>query len=192
MTDHAIFARPMQSAPPHGYEQAMFGMGCYWGVERLFWQLPGIWMTQVGFAGGAQDAPSYEQVCAGRTGHAEVVHLIYDPGRISYDQLLTTFWDNHDPTQGNRQGNDIGDQYRSLIMTYSEAQLHKARSAMADYGNRLALAGMGPITTQIRPATPFWPAHEAHQQYLHKNPAGYCGLRGTGVKAAMPHLQDLD
>ncbi|MFV0408593.1 MAG: peptide-methionine (S)-S-oxide reductase MsrA [Paracoccus sp. (in: a-proteobacteria)] len=187
MANHAIFDRPMDGPVPKGFEQAIFGMGCYWGVEQLFWQLPGIWMTQVGFAGGAVPNPTYAQVCAGGTGHAEVVHLVFDPARISYEHLLQVFWENHDPTQGNRQWNDIGDQYRSMIMYYTDTQHIQAEASKTDYDNRLAVAGRGPITTQILPLGPFYPAQElSHQQYLHKVPDGYCGLRGTGVMASAP------
>ena len=183
---HPIFNRRLDEPAPHGFEQAIFGMGCYWGVERLFWGLDGVWMTEVGFAGGSADNPTYDQVCSGRTGHAEVVRVVFDPSRISYDKLLKVFWENHDPTQGDRQGNDVGSQYRSLIMTFTDTQAAQAEASKVDYDNRLAVAGLGHITTQIVPATQFWPAHEAHQQYLHKIPDGYCGLRGTGVEAAMP------
>lgn len=187
MTNHAIFDRPLGVAPPPGYDQAIFGMGCYWGVERLFWQQNGIWLTEVGFAGGDVQNPTYDQVKRGDTGHAEVVRIIYDSSLISYDHLLQLFWENHDPTQGDRQGNDIGNQYRSLIMTFSEGQEAAAEASKADYNNRLAVQGFPEITTAILPAGPFWPAHEAHQQYLEKNPEGYCGLKGTGVEASMPN-----
>lgn len=187
MTNHAIFDRPLGVAPPPGYDQAIFGMGCYWGVERLFWQQNGIWLTEVGFAGGDVQNPTYDQVKRGDTGHAEVVRVIYDSSLISYDHLLQLFWENHDPTQGDRQGNDMGNQYRSLIMTFSESQEAAAEASKADYNNRLAVQGFPEITTAILPAGPFWPAHEAHQQYLEKNPEGYCGLKGTGVEASMPN-----
>ena len=187
MTNHAIFDRPLGVAPPPGYDQAIFGMGCYWGVERLFWQQNGIWLTEVGFAGGDVQNPTYDQVKRGDTGHAEVVRIIYDSSLISYDHLLQLFWENHDPTQGDRQGNDMGNQYRSLIMTFSESQEAAAEASKADYNNRLAVQGFPEITTAIIPAGPFWPAHEAHQQYLEKNPEGYCGLKGTGVEASMPN-----
>lgn len=187
MTNHAIFDRPLGVAPPPGYDQAIFGMGCYWGVERLFWQQNGIWLTEVGFAGGDVQNPTYDQVKRGDTGHAEVVRIIYDSSLISYDHLLQLFWENHDPTQGDRQGNDMGNQYRSLIMTFSESQEAAAEASKADYNNRLAVQGFPEITTAILPAGPFWPAHEAHQQYLEKNPEGYCGLKGTGVEASMPN-----
>ncbi|MEE2861219.1 MULTISPECIES: peptide-methionine (S)-S-oxide reductase MsrA [Paracoccus] len=187
MTDHAIFHRPLGANPPAGYDQAIFGMGCYWGVERLFWQQNGIWLTEVGFAGGETQNPTYDQVKRGDTGHAEVVRVIYDSSLISYDHLLQLFWENHDPTQGDRQGNDVGSQYRSLIMTFTDMQESAAEASKIDYDNRLAVQGYGHITTQILPAGPFWPAHEAHQQYLEKNPDGYCGLKGTGVEASMPN-----
>ncbi|MFV0293757.1 MAG: peptide-methionine (S)-S-oxide reductase MsrA [Paracoccus sp. (in: a-proteobacteria)] len=192
MANHAIYERPMDGPVPTGFEQAIFGMGCYWGVERLFWQLPGVWMTQVGFAGGSVANPAYKQVCAGGTGHAEVVHLVFDPTRISYEHLLQVFWESHDPTQGNRQGNDVGDQYRSIIMHYSISQQVQAESSRVDYDNRLAVAGRGSITTQILPASEFYAAQELeHQQYLHKVPNGYCGLRGTGVKAGLSEGHEL-
>lgn len=192
MANHAIFGRPMDAPIPRGFEQAIFGMGCYWGVERLFWEQEGVWMTQVGFAGGTVPDPSYRQVCQGGTGHAEVVHIVFDPARISYEHLLKLFWDNHDPTQGNRQHNDVGDQYRSMIMCHTDTQMAQAEASKVDYGNRLAVAGKGRITTQILPAGPFYPARELdHQQYLHKVPDGYCNMRGTGVVASMPEGHEL-
>ncbi len=181
---HAIFGRPLDAPVPPGFEEAVFGMGCYWGVERLFWQQPGVWLTEAGFAGGTTEAPTYRQVCAGGTGHAEVVRVVYDPARISYEHLLQLFWENHDPTQGNRQGNDVGDQYRSLILTTTPAQQAQAEASRIDFDNRLGMSGYGHITTQIAPLTHFWRAPEdLHQQYLHKVPDGYCALRGTGVRA---------
>ncbi|MDO5621169.1 MAG: peptide-methionine (S)-S-oxide reductase MsrA [Paracoccus sp. (in: a-proteobacteria)] len=184
--EHAIFHRPLGAEPPHGYDQAIFGMGCYWGVERLFWKQNGVWLTEVGFAGGHAENPTYEQVCTGQTGHAEVVRVVFDPSMISYAHLLQLFWDNHDPTQGDRQGNDIGSQYRSLIMYFSETQRAEAEASRTDYSNRLAVAGFPDITTQIIPAGRFWLAQEeSHQQYLEKNPNGYCALKGTGVEAAL-------
>ncbi|NHF72173.1 peptide-methionine (S)-S-oxide reductase MsrA [Paracoccus xiamenensis] len=192
MANHAIFDRPMDGPIPKGFEQAIFGMGCYWGVEQLFWEQPGIWMTQVGFAGGTVPNPTYQQVCEGGTGHAEVVHLVYDPSRISYDLLLKLFWENHDPTQGNRQHNDIGDQYRSLIMYYTDTQRTLAEASKTDYDNRLAVAGLGKVTTEVLPLDNFYPAQEPdHQQYLHKVPDGYCNMRGTGVKAVMPEGHEI-
>lgn len=187
MTTHAIFNRPLDAKAPQGFDQAVFGMGCYWGVERLFWRQHGVWLTEVGFAGGDVENPSYEQVCTGRTGHAEVVRVVFDSSLISYEHLLQLFWENHDPTQGDRQGNDIGSQYRSLIMVFNGSQRDAAEASKVDYDNRLAVAGKGRITTQIIGEAPFWPAHEAHQQYLEKNPGGYCGLKGTGVEASMPN-----
>lgn len=182
---HAIFGRPLDAPVPHGYEEAVFGMGCYWGVERLFWRQTGVWLTVAGFAGGKTANPTYEQVCAGGTGHAEVVRVVYDPARLSYEHLLRLFWENHDPTQGNRQGNDIGDQYRSIILTTTAGQLAQAETSRVNYDNRLAVNGFGHVTTQIGPLDHFWPApEELHQQYLHKVPDGYCALRGTGVRAA--------
>ena len=187
MTDHAIFHRPLGATPPAGYDQAIFGMGCYWGVERLFWKQNGVWLTEVGFAGGDVQNPTYDQVKRGDTGHAEVVRVVYDSSLISYDHPLQLFWENHDPTQGDRQGEDVGSQYRSLIMTFTDLQESAAEASKIDYDNRLAVQGMDKIATQIVPAGPFWPAHEAHQQYLEKNPEGYCGLKGTGVEASMPN-----
>lgn len=187
MTEHAIFHRPLGANPPAGYDQAVFGMGCYWGVERLFWQEHGVWLTEVGFAGGEVQSPTYDQVKRGDTGHAEVVRVIYDSSLISYDHLLKLFWENHDPTQENGQGNDIGSQYRSLIMTFTDSQRSAAEASKIDYDNRLAVQGFPKVTTQIVDAAQFWPAHEAHQQYLEKNPDGYCGLKGTGVEASIPN-----
>ena len=185
---HRIFGRSLDAEIPRGFDQAIFGMGCYWGVERLFWQLEGIWLTEVGFAGGSVPDPSYEQVCEGTTGQAEVVRLVYDSSRVSYDRLLQLFWENHNPTQGDRQGNDLGSQYRSLIMYVTDSQRAAAERSKSDYGNRLAVGGFPRITTQIVPAGPFYPAHAEHQQYLDRHPDGYCGLRGTGVKA---HVTDI-
>jgi peptide-methionine (S)-S-oxide reductase len=185
---HRIYGRPLDAGMPKGFDQAIFGMGCYWGVERLFWQQDGVWLTEVGFAGGTVPNPTYKQVCAGGTGQAEVVRLIYDSSRVSYERLLQVFWENHDPTQGNRQGNDIGDQYRSLIMYFNDSQRIVAERSKVDYGNRLAVGGYPDITTQIVAAGPFYPAEEDHQQYLDRYPDGYCGLRGTGIQA---HLRDF-
>ncbi|WP_372800010.1 peptide-methionine (S)-S-oxide reductase MsrA [Paracoccus seriniphilus] len=187
MTTHAIFNRPLGVQAPHGFDQAVFGMGCYWGVERLFWTQRGVWLTEVGFAGGNTPSPTYEDVCTGQTGHAEVVRVIFDSSLISYEHLLRLFWENHDPTQGDRQGNDRGSQYRSLIMVFNASQRAAAEASRIDYGNRLAVEGLGKITTQIIDESPFWPGPESHQQYLEKNPDGYCGLKGTGVEASMPN-----
>lgn len=187
---HRIFHRPLDAATPKGFDQAVFGMGCYWGVERLFWRQDGVWLTEVGFAGGTVIDPTYKQVCEGTTGHAEVVRLIYDSSRISYERLLQIFWENHDPTQGNRQGNDIGTQYRSLIMCFNSSQQALAKHSRADYGNRLAIGGLARITTQIVPESPFFPAHEDHQQYLDRYPNGYCALRGTGIQAPLTNIAE--
>ncbi len=181
---HRIFGRPLDAPVPAGFDVLVLGMGCYWGVERLFWQIDGIHMTSVGFAGGHIDHPSYREVCGGATGHAEVVRLVYDGSRISTEQLLRVFWENHNPTQGNRQGNDVGDQYRSVIMYTNDHQHALAEASKIDYDNRLAVEGFPKITTQILPAAPYWLAEDDHQQYLDRYPDGYCGLRGTGVRAS--------
>jgi peptide-methionine (S)-S-oxide reductase len=162
-------------------EQAVFGMGCFWGAERRFWETPGVVETEVGYAGGTTPAPTYEQVCTGRTGHAEVVRVVFDPAQVSYEELLRVFWEGHDPTQGMRQGNDVGTQYRSAIYTFSEEQQAAAEASRSTYEERLKAAGYGAITTEIRPAATFHRAEEYHQKYLAKNPNGYCGLGGTGV-----------
>lgn len=181
---HRILGHPMDSAVPKGFDQIIFGMGCYWGVERLFWEQEGVWLTEVGFAGGTTENPTYKQVCSGTTGHAEVVRIIYDTSRISTERLLKLFWENHDPTQGNRQWNDIGTQYRSLVMYFNDAQKSLIDASRIDYDNRLAVQGYPGITTQILPAGPFWPAEEDHQQYLDRYPDGYCNMHGTGVQSA--------
>ncbi len=180
-TTHAISGRPLQAPVPEGMEDAMFGMGCFWGVERIFWQVPGVWLTMVGYAGGFTPNPSYQEVCTGKTGHNEVVRVIFDPAQISYEALLQRFWEGHDPTQGMRQGNDRGTQYRSGVYCYSEAQRAAAEASRAAYANTLAAAGYGAITTEIVTAPEFYFAEDYHQQYLHKNPQGYCGIGGTGV-----------
>jgi peptide-methionine (S)-S-oxide reductase len=162
-------------------EAAMFGMGCFWGVERMFWKLDGVWLTMVGYAAGYTPNPTYKEVCSGRTGHNEVVRLWFDPAAISYEALLKVFWEGHDPTQGMRQGNDRGTQYRSGIYTYSEAQAAAAEASRAVYAERLRSAGYGGVTTEILPAPAFHFAEDYHQQYLAKNPGGYCGVGGTGV-----------
>lgn len=180
-TEHFVFHRPLSGEIPAGYAQAMFGMGCFWGVERIFWQLPGVWMTRAGYAGGYTPNPTYEEVCSGRTGHNEVVHVIFDPAQLSYDQLLKTFWEGHDPTQGMRQGNDRGTQYRSAIYATSDTQLQAALASRDAFQPVLSANGYGGITTEIAMAGPFYMAEEYHQQYLSKNPAGYCGIGGTGV-----------
>jgi len=178
---HFLSGRPLAAPVPEGMEEAMFGMGCFWGVERKFWEREGVWLTMVGYAGGLTPNPTYREVCSGMTGHNEVVRLIHDPAAISYDELLRLFWENHDPTQGMRQGNDVGTQYRSGIYTYTEAQKAAAEASRAAYQERLTAAGYGAITTEIRPAPVFYFAEDYHQQYLAKNPGGYCGVGGTGV-----------
>ena len=178
---HYVFETPLTGEVPEGMEQAMFGMGCFWGVERMFWKLDGVQSTMVGYAGGYTPNATYEEVCTGKTGHNEVVRVIYDPAVISYDQLLQVFWEGHDPTQGMRQGNDAGTQYRSGIYTYSAAQKAAAEVAKEAFAPRLSKAGYGAITTEIIDAPTFYFAEEYHQQYLAKNPGGYCGIGGTGV-----------
>ncbi|MDR5654054.1 peptide-methionine (S)-S-oxide reductase MsrA [Ruixingdingia sedimenti] len=178
---HFLSDLPLKSPVPEGMEQAMFGMGCFWGVERIFWQLPGVWLTMAGYAGGHTPNPTYQEVCTGRTAHNEVVRLIFDPAKIGYESLLRVFWENHDPTQGMRQGNDVGTQYRSGIYTYTETQQKQAEASRAVYQHRLMRARHGAITTEILPAPAFWFAEDYHQQYLAKNPGGYCGVGGTGV-----------
>ncbi|MFV1875358.1 peptide-methionine (S)-S-oxide reductase MsrA [Nioella sp.] len=178
---HFVSGRPISSEVPEGMEAAMFGMGCFWGVERMFWGLDGVWLTMVGYAGGHTPNATYEEVCTARTGHNEVVRVVYDPKVISYEALLKVFWENHDPTQGMRQGNDMGTQYRSGIYTFSEAQLAAAKESVPGMQARLKAAGFGAITTEILPAPEFYFAEDYHQQYLAKNPSGYCGIGGTGV-----------
>ncbi len=166
---------------PDGLEQAMFAMGCFWGAERKFWQQAGVYSTAVGYAAGPTPNPTYREVCSGMTGHAEAVLVVFDPRAVSYDDLLRVFWENHDPTQGMRQGNDVGTQYRSGIYTFNADQERAARQSRDAYQTRLSAAGYGPITTEILPAPEFYYAEDYHQQYLAKNPDGYCGLGGTGV-----------
>ena len=177
---HFVNGRPLKETP-EGMEEAMFGMGCFWGVERMFWGLNGVYNTSVGYAGGYTPNATYEEVCTGKTGHNEVVRVVYDPSVISYDQLLQVFWEGHDPTQGMRQGNDRGTQYRSGIYTYSEAQKAAAEASKATFAPRLSKAGYGQITTEIVDAPEYFYAEDYHQQYLAKNPNGYCGIGGTGV-----------
>lgn len=179
---HFVNGRLLKPPFPDGTETAVFAMGCFWGAERKFWQLgEGIYITAAGYAGGSTPNPTYEETCSGLTGHTEVVLVAFDPGKISYEQLLKTFWESHDPTQGMRQGNDIGTQYRSAIYTTSEAQMQAAMASKAAYGAALAAKSLGEITTEIAPLRDFYYAEDYHQQYLAKNPAGYCGLGGTGV-----------
>jgi len=181
---HFVNGHPLKAPFPAGLRQALFGLGCFWGAERKFWQQPGVYSTAVGYAGGLTPNPSYEEVCTGQTGHNEVVLAIYDPGLVSYAELLTVFWEAHDPTQGMRQGNDVGTQYRSGIYWFDEEQRDAALRSKADFEARLLAAGYGAITTEILPAPEFYYAEDYHQQYLAKNPAGYCGLGGTGVRCS--------
>jgi peptide-methionine (S)-S-oxide reductase len=178
---HFISGIPLKSPVPPGMEEAMFGMGCFWGVERKFWSVPGVWLTMVGYAAGYTPNPTYKETCTQLTGHNEVVRVIYDPAVVSYDKLLKLFWENHDPTQGMRQGNDMGSTYRSGIYTYSPAQEAAAKATKQVYQAALSAAGRGQITTEILPAPVFYYAEDYHQQYLEKNPNGYCGIGGTGV-----------
>ena len=179
---HFVNGRSLHAPWPPGYETAIFGMGCFWGAERKFWQAgPGVHVTAVGYAAGYTPNPTYEEVCSGRTGHNEVVLVVFDPAAISFGHLLRVFWENHDPTQGMRQGNDVGTQYRSGVYVFSDAQRAEAEASRAAYEAALAARGYGPITTEILDAGPFYYAEAYHQQYLAKNPGGYCGLGGTGV-----------
>ena len=178
---HFVSGRPLQGPIPQGMEQSMFGMGCFWGVERMFWGLDGIWVTAVGYAAGSTPNATYEEVCSGKTGHNEVVLVTFNPKDISYENLLRVLWEGHDPTQGMRQGNDRGTQYRSGIYTYSDAQMVAAKATREAFAPRLRDKGYGAITTEILEAPTFFYAEEYHQQYLAKNPAGYCGIGGTGV-----------
>ena len=178
---HAVLGNPMTRPFPAGVATAMFGLGCFWGAERKFWQVAGVWTTAVGYAGGLTPNPTYEEVCSGKTGHNEVVLVGFDPTRVDYARLLQVFWDSHDPTQGMRQGNDVGTQYRSGIYVFDAAQRAAAEAARTAFAPRLADAGYGPITTEIVDAPAFYYAEDYHQQYLHKHPRGYCGLGGTGV-----------
>ncbi|MEM1375267.1 MAG: peptide-methionine (S)-S-oxide reductase MsrA [Pseudomonadota bacterium] len=180
-TTHFLNGEALKGPVPEGMEEAMFGMGCFWGVERMFWGLPGVHVTAVGYAGGFTPNATYEEVCSGRTGHNEVVRVVYDPAVISYEALLKVFWEGHDPTQGMRQGNDRGTQYRSGIYTYSDAQKAAAEATRRAFEPRLAERGYGTITTEIIDAPDFYYAEDYHQQYLAKNPNGYCGIGGTGV-----------
>jgi len=180
---HVVSGNRLEPPFPAGMELALFGMGCFWGAERVFWQRAGAYSTSVGYAGGVTPNPTYEEVCSGRTGHAEVVRVVFDPAAVSYDALLRVFWESHDPTQGMRQGNDIGTQYRSAIYCYGAAQRAAAEASRKIYEAALIAAGHDPITTEITDAPEFYYAEEHHQQYLAENPRGYCGLGGTGVKS---------
>ena len=179
---HYVNGAPIQPPYPEGLEQAVFGLGCFWGAERKFWELgDGIYTTAVGYAGGHTPNPTYDEACSGRTGHTEAVLVVFDPNKISYQQLLKVFWESHNPTQGMRQGNDVGTQYRSAIYTFSDAQAKAVEASKSLYQKALSAKGVGTITTEIAPAGPFYFAEDYHQQYLAKNPNGYCGLGGTGV-----------
>jgi peptide-methionine (S)-S-oxide reductase len=178
---HFVNGNSLKPPFPNHLEEAVFGLGCFWGAERKFWQTAGVWSTSAGYAGGYTPNPTYEEVCSGRTGHTEVVRVIFDPNIVSYDALLKVFFENHDPTQGMRQGGDIGTQYRSAIYTTSPAQKHAAEAALKAYDAKLRGAGFGAITTEVREAPDFYYAEDYHQQYLAKNPNGYCGIGGTGI-----------
>jgi len=178
---HFVLGTPLQPPFPTGIQQAVFGMGCFWGAEKLFWKIPGVYTTAVGYAGGLTPNPTYREVCSGLTGHTEVVLVAFDPKRVSDDELLRVFWESHDPTQGMRQGNDAGTQYRSAIYFGSDDQRRAAEASQAAYQEALKAAGHGPITTELAPAREFYYAEDYHQQYLAKNPQGYCGIGGTGV-----------
>ncbi|WP_445621692.1 peptide-methionine (S)-S-oxide reductase MsrA [Kushneria sp. Sum13] len=178
---HHVNDRDIAAPPPEGFEDIILGLGCFWGAERLFWQLPGVWATAVGYAGGYTPNPTYDEVCTGKTGHAEVVRVVFNPSEISLAELLKVFWEAHDPTQGMRQGNDIGNEYRSVILVRNEHQREEARKSLGEYQQALKEGGKGDITTQIESLEAFYYAEEYHQQYLSKNPMGYCGLKGTGV-----------
>ena len=183
LAPHEVLGNPITPPFPDGLQQAVFGLGCFWGAERKFWQTPGVWTTAAGYSGGTVAEPSYEQVCTGRTGHAEVVLVVFDPAVVTYGELLRVFWESHDPTQGMRQGNDVGTQYRSAIYVFDGEQRRLAEESRDVYTEQLRAAGYGPITTEIADAGPFFYAEDYHQQYLApaKNPNGYCGLGGTGV-----------
>ena len=178
---HFVNFHPLEPPFPDGLEQAIFGLGCFWGAERKFWETEGVYTTAVGYAGGFSPNPTYEEVCSGRTGHTEAVLVVFDPAKVTYEQLLKVFWEAHDPTQGMRQGNDVGTQYRSAIFTFTPAQRAAAEASRAMFQERLRAAGFGDITTEIADAPSFYYAEEYHQQYLAKNPNGYCGIGGTGV-----------
>jgi peptide-methionine (S)-S-oxide reductase len=178
---HAVLGNPVEGPYPARLEVAVFGLGCFWGAERIFWQIDGVWSTAAGYAGGHTPNPTYEEVCSARTGHTEVVQVVFDPAVVSYRDLLTVFWESHDPTQGMRQGNDVGTQYRSAVYVTSPAQRAAAEETRAAYEASLRAAGYGAVTTEIADAGTFWFAEDYHQQYLHKVPNGYCGIGGTGV-----------
>ena len=183
--DHTVLGTPLTGPFPSHLETAMFGLGCFWGAERVFWSIPGVYTTAVGYAAGKTPNPTYDEVCTGQTGHNEVVLVVFDPAVVTYADLLGVFWEGHNPTQGMRQGNDWGTQYRSGIYTYSDSQAESARSSKSSYDQRLQAAGFGAITTEICHASEFFYAEPYHQQYLDKNPAGYCGIGGTGVACGL-------
>ncbi|MEL7285485.1 MAG: peptide-methionine (S)-S-oxide reductase MsrA [Pseudomonadota bacterium] len=189
---HFVNGRDLNAPTPDGMREIVVALGCFWGAERVFWQADGVYLTQVGYAGGYTPNPTYEETCSGQTGHTEVVRVVYDPAVVSLDALLKLFWESHDPTQGMRQGNDIGTQYRSAIYTYDDADLATAKASEAAYNQALRAAGRGEITTEIKALDAFYPAEDYHQQYLAKNPAGYCGIGGTGVTCPMPGAHALD
>ncbi len=178
---HEVLGTPLEPPFPEGLERAVFALGCFWGAERIFWEAPGVYTTAVGYAGGYTPNPTYSEVCSGRTGHTEAVLVVFDPAKTTYEELLRLFWEGHDPTQGMRQGNDVGTQYRSAVLYTSEAQREAAERSRSAYQERLGASGYGPITTEIAPLGDFYYAEDYHQQYLAKNPNGYCGLGGTGV-----------
>jgi len=182
---HYVLGTPMEPDPELALEYAIFGLGCFWGVERRYWQVPGVYTTAAGYAGGHTPNPSYQEVCSGLTGHNEVVRVVFDPAQVSYRELLQVFWESHDPTQGMRQGNDVGTQYRSGIYCFGETQEALARRSQSEYQAALKAAGFGPITTEITQASTFYFAEDYHQQYLAKNPGGYCGMGGTGVRCVV-------
>ena len=181
---HLVLGTPIESDVPDGFEVAVVGLGCFWGEEQTFWQLDGVWSTSVGYAGGVTPNPTYEEVCTGRTGHAEVVRIVFDPKRLSYEQLLKVFWESHDPTQGMRQGNDIGSQYRSILLTTTPEQQATAEKSRDAYQVQMTKAGYGEIKTSILPLDTYYYAEDYHQQYLFRNPAGYCPIHATGVQYA--------
>jgi len=187
---HFVLDTPLEPPFPEGFQQAIFGMGCFWGAERKFWEAPGVYTTAVGYAGGLTPNPTYEEVCSGRTGHAEVVLVVFDPARTTYDDILRIFWESHDPTQGMRQGNDVGTQYRSVISYADDAQKAAAEASREMFQAELRDAGYGEITTEIEAAPTFYYAEDYHQQYLAKNPNGYCGLGGTGVSCPIGLARD--
>ncbi len=191
---HFVNGNPLTGPFAEDLEQAVFALGCFWGAERIFWQTPGVFTTAVGYAGGLSPNPDYKEVCSGFTGHTEVVLVVFDPAQISYEQLLKVFWESHNPTQGMRQGNDVGTQYRSAIFTYSDEHALLAQQSQDSYQSELTMAGLGNITTEILPLKDFFYAEDYHQQYLAKNPGGYCGIGGTGVSCpiGVPTMQDAE